>query len=43
MRKAKVGDQLLFGKVEPLAYNQAPNSSITWSFSCELNHVEESE
>jgi hypothetical protein len=43
MRKAKVNGQPLFSQVEGLSYNAAQgNSTIAWSFICELNRVEES-
>lgn len=40
MKKATVGDQLLFSRVDGLTYNQAGNNMINWNFTCELNRTE---
>jgi hypothetical protein len=43
IRKAEVNGQPLFSKVDSLTYNQNPaNNTVTWSFSCEVSHAEDS-
>ena len=42
IRKAEVNGQHLFSKVDSLTYNQNPaNNTVTWSFSCEVSHAED--
>ena len=42
IRKAEVNGAPLFSRVDSPTYNQNPaNNTVTWSFSCDLNHAED--